>query len=100
MRIGLYNTNPHEAAEARALLAGEYSWIMGMLEMILQRKPSIWNELRKTAKSDTSCERMWEQTSDGIDEMGLKLRARGIEKMMNGLGTLIKLATQEALNQV
>lgn len=98
LRDGVYNTNPHEAAEAKATLAGEYSWIMGQLEQILQRKPAIWTELKRTAKSDKAAERMWEATSDGLNEMGLRLRAKGIEKMMSALSSLIKIAEGESNN--
>lgn len=96
----LYSNNPVQAANDRAILAGEYSWIMGQLESILQRKPAIWTKLKETAKSDTSAERMWEATSDGLNEMGLRLRAKGIEKMMTALNTLIQIARNEALNQL
>lgn len=98
MRIGLYNSNPHEAAEARALLSGEFAWICGQLETILQRKPAIWNEIRKNTKSDTACERAWEQTSDGLNEQGLRLRMKAVEKMMQGLGSLLRVAEGESHN--
>ena len=98
LRKKYYITNPVQAAEDRAILSGEYSWIMGQLEIILQRKPTTWNTIRKNVKSDTACERAWEMTSDGLDEMGLKLRAKGIEKMMTGLGGLIKLAEADKSN--
>lgn len=100
LKQGLYNTNPVLASEDKAVLAGEYSWIMGQLEIILQRKPAIWNTLRPNYKSDTACERAWEATSDGIDEAGLKLRSKGIEKMMSGLGSLIRLAEMDAKNNI
>lgn len=98
---GYYTTNPVEAAQDRSILSGEYAWIMGQLEMILQRKPSIWNTMRESGKfkSDTATERAWEATSDGINEAGLRLRAKGIEKMMQGLGSLIKIAENDAHNQ-
>jgi len=99
LRSGYYANNPHLAAEDRAVLSGEYSWIMGQLENILARKPATWNTMRPKHKSDTACEREYEATTDGIDEAGLKLRAKGIEKMMVGLGTLIKLAEQDYKNQ-
>lgn len=98
LRDGGYTSNPVEAAQDRAVLAGEFAWIMGQLEQILQTKPAIWNELRKNVKSDTACERVWEQTEAGINEMGLKLRAKSVEKMMQALGTLVKIAESEANN--
>lgn len=96
---GLYANNPVQASEDRAILAGEYAWIMGQLEQILTRKPSVWNKMRPDFKSDTATERAWEQTEDGLNEQGLRLRAKGIEKMMQALGSLIRVAEGEAKNQ-
>lgn len=98
LRNGEYISNPHGAAEAKSVLAGEYSWIMGQLEIILQRKPAIWIEIRKSVKSDTAAERAWEKTIDGLDEQGLRLRAKGIEKMLSALSSLITIAQGEANN--
>lgn len=98
LRKGFYVSNPHESAMDLAILAGEYAFIMGMLEDILQRKPGIWSEMRKNFKSDTACERAWESTKDGIDESGLRLRAKSVEKMMSALKSLIRLAEGEARN--
>lgn len=98
MRIGLFNSNPHEAAEARALLSGEFSFICGQLEDILKRKSAVWSELRKSVKSDTACDRAYEMTADGLNELGLRLRMKSCEKMMQGLGSLIKIAEGESHN--
>lgn len=98
LKGGFYSNNPHSSAEDKAILAGEYGWIMGQLELILQRKASIWNTMRPNHKSDTACEREYQATSDGIDEQGLKLRAKGIERMMSALSSLIKVAEGESKN--
>lgn len=94
-----YGTNPVGAGQDLAILAGEYAFIMGSLEEVLQRKPSIWNELRPRFKSDTACERAWEQTQSGLDEAGLKLRAKSVEKMMVGLRAIIRLAEADSSNK-
>lgn len=99
LMAGFYNSNPAAAAEDRAKLSGEYAWICGQLEIILSRKPALWNTLRKDVKSDTAAERAWEQTSDGINETGLRLRLKSVEKMMQGIGSLLKLAEGQANNQ-
>lgn len=96
---GVYATNPHEAAQDAAILAGEFSFIMGQLESILQRKPAVWNAMRPNFKSDTACERAFQATKDGLDEQGLKLRAKGLEKMMSALRSLIRLAETDYHNQ-
>ena len=96
---GLYNNDPHGATEAAMKLSGYYSWICGQLEIILSQKPKVWNEMRKDVKSDTACERKWEMTPDGINEMALKLRAKSVEKMMSSLRTLVRLQTNQVLSQ-
>lgn len=98
LRNSEYNANPAGAAIDRAILSGEFGWIMGQLELILQKKPRIWNALRPNFKSDTACERAWEKTEDGLNEIGLKLRAKSVEKMMVGLSGLIRLAEADKSN--
>lgn len=100
LKNGHYTANPHEAANDLAVLAGEYAYAMGGLEQILQRKPAIWNELRKNFKSDTACERAWQSTKDGMDEMTLRLREKAIGRMISALRTLVRIATEEARNNL
>lgn len=95
---GHYSNNPHQSAEDLAILSGEYAYIMGQWSDILQRKPVIWTELRKNFKSDTACEKAWEGTKDGMDESSYRLKAKGIEKMMSALKSLIRIAEGESRN--
>lgn len=97
---GSYTNDPAKCASDKAILSGEFAWICGQLEMILSRKPVIWNTMRQdpTIKSDTACERKYQATPDGIDEQGLRLRLKSVEKMMNGLGSLLKLAESQSKN--
>jgi hypothetical protein len=98
LRKGEYTTNPHQCAADLAILAGEFGFIMGQLELILQRKPAVWSEMRKSFKSDIACERAWESTADGLQEAGLRLRSKSVEKMMTALKSLIRIADNEAHN--
>ncbi len=98
LRIGGYSSNPQDCANDLAKLAGEYSFICGQLEDILTRKAGVWNELRKVEKSDTATERKYQATEDGLNEQGLRLRAKGIEKMMSSLKSLLTLANNQAKN--
>jgi len=98
LRGGEYSSNPQGCAEDRAILAGEYAFIMGQLEDILTRKSAIWNEMRRNVKSDTSADRAYEATEDGTNEQGLRLRAKSIEKMMSALSSLIQIAQGQAMN--
>ena len=96
LKEGHYTTNPHGAAVDLAILAGEYGYALGQLELILQRKPGVWNEIRKTVQSDTACERAWQSTPSGMEEMGLRLREKAIGRMMSALKSLIRLAENES----
>ena len=100
LKNGHYTANPHEAANDLAVLAGEYAYAIGQLEIILQRKPAIWNELRKNFKSDTACERAWQGTKDGLEEVSLRLREKALGRMISGLRTLVRIATEEARNNL
>ena len=71
---------------------------MGQLEVILQKKPAIWNEIRKNTKSDTSAEKSWQSSEDGTMETRLRLMAKSIEKMMTALKSLLRLAENESHN--
>ncbi len=98
LKSGYYRNNPEWSANDLSLLAGEYSWICGQLEDILQRKANVWNILRKDQKSDTATERAYQATEDGLNEQGLRLRMKRCEKMMSALKTLVRIATEEAHN--
>jgi hypothetical protein len=94
-----YISAPNKCAEDLSILSGEYAFLCGLLEDITQRKPAVWNELRKEVKSDTACERLWEASADGVNEAGIRLRMKGCEKMMVALKSLIKIAEGESMNR-
>jgi hypothetical protein len=98
LRENGYITNPHQAAEDKGILAGEFAFVMGQLEEILNKKPEKWNDMRPKYKSDTACEHAWESTEDGINENGLRLREKSIKSMMSALGTIVRLNSDESHN--
>lgn len=89
---------PNDLAEWRGILAGEYSFAAGSLEDVLKQRPFIWNKLRESVKSDKAADRAWEQTEEGVNEMGLRLRMKAIEKLMSALKGLQDLAEGQARN--
>lgn len=99
LRIGQYSSNPKDCAEDLAILAGEYSFVCGHLEDVLKAKPSIWNATRLQTQSDKSADKAWDAIEQGINEMGLRLRMKSIEKMMSALKSLIAVAEGQARNQ-
>lgn len=98
MRSGQLANQPHVCAEYRARLAGEYSFWCGQLEDILKEKPYSWNLARPKYKSDAACDKWWNGTEQGINETGLVMKLRRIEKMMMGLNGLLKIAEGQARN--
>lgn len=98
LKEGNLHTNPILCSQYRGWLAGDYSTHAGLLEMIVQRKAAIWNELRKQVNSDKATDRLYEATTDGVDEQTIRIRLKRLEKLMSALGTLIKIAEGEARN--
>lgn len=87
--------SPTEAVSARAVLSGWYSFYSEQLEDILMRKPSTWLKLRLDNKSDKATDRAYELTEDGINEIGLSMRLKRIEKMMSSLKTIVDTANTQ-----
>lgn len=98
MREGVMT--PHEMADMRIYLAGEYSYLSGQLERILFSKPEKWMTLREGTKSDTSAERAWDATEDGKQEMSIRLTLKRIEKMLSAANSALRIAEQEARNVI
>lgn len=96
LRDGSLASNPHGCALFRSMLAGEYSYLVGMTETIKARKPVIWLEMRKNNKSDTATEKEYGATSDGIQEKAIEANIKRCEKLMSGLNSLVKLAEGES----
>jgi len=90
---------PSLLASYKAQLSGEYSFYSGLLEDILARKPAVWNSMRPHHKSDKATDREYEATADGINEVGLRLKMKRIEKMMSAISSLLRVAEGEARNQ-
>lgn len=90
--------NPHECAELRSVLSGNYSFIVGQLEEIKARKPIVWLEMRNNFKSDSATDKAYEATESGLAETALRGQLKRIEKMISGLGSLIKVAEGDIYN--
>jgi hypothetical protein len=90
---------PNEVAEEVTRKAGMYEHNAEKLAGILERKPAIWNEMRKEQKSDTATDRLWDATDDGINEMKLRLAMKSQEKKMSALKTQLRVMEGEARYQ-
>jgi hypothetical protein len=91
--------SPREIADFRKYLAGEFSFLASRLEEVKRKKPEEWNKLRPNFKSDTACERAWEATEFGLEEMSLKLKLKSMEKMLSALRGMHELKVAEGYNQ-
>ena len=94
------NVTPTRIAELRVVLAGKYSYSMGMLEDILTQKPKIWNNMRPDYKSDAATDRAWEATDLGLEELKWNMNRKKIERLLSASKTLIDVKTAEAYNQI
>lgn len=90
--------NPHQIAEERLELAGEYQRDSELLSDILTQKAALWPELRENSKSDKAADNAWNALPLGINEMKLKLKMKSSEKRMSALKTMLEVLTMEAHN--
>ena len=56
--------------------------------------------MRPEYKSDTSCDRAWEATKYGIQEMKWNIQRKKIEKMLSAWKSLLDVKTAEAYNHM
>ena len=82
---------PQEAVHYRLVLSGYYSFYSEQLEGILTRKPKTWMAIRSKegCKSDKQADREYELCDDGINEIGLSMRLKRLEKQMSALKTIV-----------
>jgi len=89
---------PHDLSRYISFLSGEYSFYAGLREELLKRRPLIWNEMRKDHKSDKSTDRAYEATTDGIDDIALKIRLKRLQVLITAFKTLLRTAEGQAIN--
>lgn len=92
-------SNPHLCAEYRSQLAGEYSYLVGQLEELKATKPLVWLEMRKEFKSDSATDKAFDATGVGVEAIKLHGLIKRCEKLISGLGSLIKVAEGASRNQ-
>lgn len=90
--------DPQVSATLRSKLAGEYSFLSGQLQDILARKPKAWMSIREYTTSDKQADQKWEASDDGINEVGLKMQIKVVEKMLSALKTIIEVAMNDRNN--
>lgn len=94
----LNQASPHELAEMKLELSSIYARMSELLMTILKKKPLMWNEIRKGVKSDTSAERAWEATEEGLQQMELTQWLKVSEKMISAINSMLRVYEAEAKN--
>lgn len=89
---------PGQLSETLIAQSAEFGKLSDQLAEVLKAKPGIWMHLRETTKSDTSAERAWASTEQGIAETVLKLKLKSLEKSMSAIKTRLKVLSDEAHN--
>ena len=89
---------PTDLSERLLEQSARFSELSDELSTILEGKPKIWLNIRSQTQSDTSAERTWAATPDGIQETILKLKLKALEKSMSAIKTRLRIASDEARN--
>jgi hypothetical protein len=92
---------PHQIAEMRGWLGGQYAYLNDQLVEVLTKKSEEWTNIRYSegVKSDTAAERIWQRSPDGQRETFLRMELKSIEKLMQGLKARSEVMMGEAKNQ-
>lgn len=91
--------NPSELSQSLLELSAEYGKLTDELIIILEKKPALWMELRRSTQSDTSAERAWSATVDGMKETTIRLKIKALEKSMSAIKARLRVQEVEAKNQ-
>lgn len=78
---------PDVLAHWRTRISAEWVFYAGEMEKIEKAKPKIWMEIRTrtNVKSDSQADRIFGMTEMGQNEIGLKWRLKGLEKLISSL---------------
>ena len=98
MKLAIMDKTPHQLAEARIVLAEEYSRYSGRFAEMVKAQAVFFKENRKDHKSDTATQRAFELTEDGVTMTILKMKLKSIEKTMSAYNTYLRLKENEAKN--
>lgn len=84
-------------SEILVCLAGNYSFISGLLEDIVKRKDKAWLAIRldRTCKTDKIADKIWGASDDGINYEVFRLQLKKIEKMIGSIRNRIEVLNNE-----
>jgi len=90
------NKSPHQIAEERMGMAEEYSKYSGQFANLIKVQADYFKDNRPAHKSDTSCQRSFETTEEGVKIAIIKMKLKAIEKQMSASNTMLRLLENEA----
>ena len=79
--------SPRDVARFRNFLAGEYCFLSNRFQDLERQEPFMWEQLRKTVKSDARADKLYRHTEQGIEQNDLKQELKKMEKMLSALKT-------------
>lgn len=90
---------PEEISLKLIEAAEEYSSCGDRLTEILITKTAKWLLIRKDVKSDRMADMLWDDTEPGRQELMLRTKIKGLEKLMSAYKTRMQLLNQTYFNQ-
>lgn len=76
----------------------EFGKISDRLGELSQGRAITWLQFRADSKSARHADILWEATPEGQEELKLKFQARGIEKEISAISSLLRIKELEARN--
>ncbi len=86
---------PFQIAEERIGMAEEYSRYSGLYADLTKKRAEHYKIERENHKSDTSVERAWERTLEGVQMTIIKLKLKAIEKQLSASNTMLRLLEKQ-----
>jgi len=99
-RIKDAHDSPHMLAAFRVELSAEFTARTEQMKHVLRLKPKVWNDMRPNFKSDTACDRAFEATDLGMQEMELRYDLKSLEKVMSAIRGMLDVMNSEARNMM
>lgn len=90
--------SPNTLSDRLLAQSAEFQALSDQLSEVLKVKPSKWLEIRTGKASDTSAEREWAATPEGIAETVTKLKLKALEKSMSAIKTKLRVMSDESHN--
>lgn len=88
--------SPGDLSEIRMTLSAEYATRSEDLAQILVQKAQEWLVEREKRKSDKSTDQWWNASPGGKQEVLLRFRLKGLEKVISAIKTRLEVMMGES----